>query len=72
MSASVIWSMIYLSTNRDNWPVSVALSQFNGIYGSRPELIQAGSMMTLLLPLILFVAAQRFFIQGIVITGVDK
>lgn len=64
--------LIYLTGHRDLWPVSIALSTFNGIYGSRPELIQAASLMTLLLPLILFVAAQRFFIQGIVITGVEK
>ncbi len=51
---------------------SVALSRFNGIYGSRAELIQAGAMMSLILPLILLAAAQRFFVQGIVITGVEK
>ena len=64
--------LIYLSAHRDRWPISVALPLFNGIYGSRPELIQAGSMLTLILPLLLFLAAQRFFVQGIVITGVEK
>jgi multiple sugar transport system permease protein len=64
--------LIYLSTARDKWPISVALSNFNGIYGSEPQLIQAGALMALLLPVLLFFAAQRFFIQGIVITGVDK
>jgi multiple sugar transport system permease protein len=64
--------LIYLTGERDKWPVSIALSTFNGIYGSRPELIQAASLMTLILPVILFFAAQRFFIQGIVITGVEK
>lgn len=64
--------LVYLSTARDNWPISVSLSMFNGIYGSRPQLIQAGSLLALIAPLILFLAAQRFFIQGIVITGVEK
>jgi multiple sugar transport system permease protein len=64
--------LIYLSTARDKWPISVALSTFNGIYGQEPQLIQAGAMMTLIVPLILFVVAQRFFIQGIVVTGVEK
>jgi multiple sugar transport system permease protein len=64
--------LIYLSTAREKWPVSIALSMFNGIYGQHPQLIQAGALMTLILPLILFFAAQRFFIQGIVITGVEK
>ena len=64
--------LIYLSTARDKWPISVALSTFNGIYGQQPHLIQAASLMALIAPLILFVVAQRFFVQGIVITGVDK
>ncbi len=64
--------LIYLTGVRDKWPISIALSTFNGIYGARPELIQAASLLTLILPLILFLSAQRFFIQGIVITGVDK
>ncbi|HUF00519.1 MAG TPA: carbohydrate ABC transporter permease [Anaerolineales bacterium] len=64
--------LIYLSTNRDAWPISIALSTFNGIYGQRPQLIQAGALMALIAPLLLFVVAQRFFVQGIVITGVEK
>lgn len=75
----VVWAwndyfgpLIYLSTKRELLPVSVALAYFNGIYGSRPELIQAGALLTLIIPVILFFAAQRFFVQGIVITGVEK
>jgi len=64
--------LIYLSTARENWPISVALSSFNGIYGQQPQLIQAGALMALLLPVLLFFVAQRFFVQGIVVTGVEK
>jgi len=64
--------LIYLSSKPDSQPVSVALARFNTNYASYPQYIQAGALMTLLIPLILFVAAQRFFVQGIVITGVDK
>ena len=64
--------LIYLSTAREKWPISVALSTFNGIYGQQPQLIQAASLMTLLAPLLLFIVAQRFFVQGIVVTGVEK
>jgi ABC-type sugar transport system, permease component len=64
--------LIYLSTSRDKWPISVALANFNGIYGQQPQLIQAGALMAIILPLLLFVVAQRFFVQGIVITGVEK
>jgi multiple sugar transport system permease protein len=64
--------LIYLSTSTENWPISVALSTFNGIYGQQPQLIQAGAFLAILLPLLLFFVAQRFFIQGIVVTGVEK
>lgn len=64
--------LIYLQTNRDLWPISVGLSNLNGIYGQQPQLIQAGSLMALGLPLLLFLLAQRFFIQGIVTTGVER
>lgn len=64
--------LIYLQTNRQLWPISVALSNFNGIYGQQPQLIQAGALMALGIPLLLFLLAQRFFIQGIVVTGVEK
>ena len=53
-------------------PISMALSQFNWIYGTKPTLIQAAALMAMIAPLILFALAQRFFVQGIVITGVEK
>jgi multiple sugar transport system permease protein len=64
--------LIYLSTRPDLQPISVALASFNGIYSRRPPLIQAASLMTLILPVILFFVAQRVFMQGVVVTGVDK
>jgi multiple sugar transport system permease protein len=75
----VVWAwndyfspLIYLSTRQQSQPISVALARFNYMYGSDPQYIQAGALMTMLLPLIIFVVAQRFFVQGIVITGVEK
>ncbi len=64
--------LVYLSSRMDLQPISVALQRFNTLFGSRPELIQAGALLTLAFPLLLFFIAQRFFVQGIVITGVEK
>lgn len=52
--------------------IGLIFSSSNGVYGSRPELIQAGALMALIAPFLLFVVAQKFFVQGIVITGVEK
>jgi len=64
--------LIYLIGKPDLQPISVAVQVFNFSYGPHPELIQATSLMALVLPLIIFFLAQRFFMRGVVITGVEK
>lgn len=64
--------LIYLSTKPELQPIAVAMARFNGIHSTNPHLIQATAMMALIVPLLLFLFAQRFFMQGIVITGVEK
>jgi multiple sugar transport system permease protein len=64
--------LIYLSAKPELQPISVGLAQFNGIHYRNPALIQAGTLMTLVVPVILFVIFQRFFTRGIVISGVEK
>lgn len=64
--------LLYLSTRFDLQPIAVALPRFNNIYGANPPLIQAASLMAMLLPVLLFFMAQRVFIQGVVVTGVEK
>lgn len=64
--------LIYLAGNADWLPIVVGLSNFNGLYSQEPQLIQAASIMTMVIPLTIFFFAQRFFMQGVVVTGVDK
>ncbi len=64
--------LIYLAGSRDRNPISVGLTEFNGIYNTDPNLILAAAIISMILPLAIFFMAQRVFIQGIVITGVDK
>lgn len=64
--------LIYLIGKPELQPVSVGVQVFNFQYGPRPELVQATSMMALVLPLIIFFLAQRVFMRGVVITGVEK
>jgi multiple sugar transport system permease protein len=37
-----------------------------------PQLIQATAIMALALPILVFLLAQRMFVQGVVVTGVEK
>ncbi|MDZ4771447.1 MAG: carbohydrate ABC transporter permease [Chloroflexota bacterium] len=64
--------LIYLLGAPELQPVSVGVQVFNFQYGPSPELVQATSMMTLVLPVIIFLLAQRVFMRGVVVTGVDK
>ena len=64
--------LLYLSTTPDLQPISLGLSKFNDVYGSEPQYIQAATLMTIVIPVVVFFFAQRAFMRGIVITGVEK
>jgi multiple sugar transport system permease protein len=64
--------LVYLVSRPELWPLSVGLQKFNAIYGRVPNLLQTGSMIMIIIPVVVFFLAQRVFMQGIVITGVEK
>jgi AraC-like ligand binding domain/Binding-protein-dependent transport system inner membrane component len=64
--------LVYLQGKESLYPLSVGLTQFANTYTTRPDLLMAASLMTVALPIVVFFLAQRVFMQGIVITGVDK
>ena len=64
--------LIYLRSKPDLQPISVGIQEFNFLYGTRPELLQATSMLALLIPVVVFFLAQRYFMQGVVFSGVEK
>ncbi len=64
--------LIYLLGKPNLQPIAVAVQQFNFQYGPHPEWVQATSLMAMVLPLVIFFFAQRIFMRGVVITGVEK
>jgi multiple sugar transport system permease protein len=64
--------LVYLVGHEELWPISVGMSYFTGQYTQLPQLIQATAVMALALPVAIFLLAQRAFVQGIVVTGVEK
>ena len=64
--------LVYLQGREDLYPISVGLTQFNNIYSVQPGLAMAAAIMAVALPVVIFFSAQKVFMQGIVITGVDK
>ena len=64
--------LIYLQGREDLYTISIGMTQFNNIFAVQPGLAMAAATMTIALPVVIFFFAQRQFMQGIVITGVEK
>lgn len=62
--------LIYI-TSQTNWTMSLGLQQFRAPFGGTDfHHMMAASVTTVVPPLVLFFLAQRYFIQGIVVSGV--
>ncbi len=64
--------LVYLSGREELYTIPVGLTQFNNAFGSQPGLLMAATLMTISVPIVIFFFAQRQFMQGIVVTGVEK
>jgi multiple sugar transport system permease protein len=64
--------LIYLAGNPEKFPITVGLTAFNNLYSQSTNLIQAASLVSAVIPVIVFFLAQRQFMQGVVVTGVEK
>jgi multiple sugar transport system permease protein len=64
--------LIYLAGNPDKYPITVGLTAFNNLYSQSTNLIQAASLISAVIPVIVFFLAQKQFMQGVVVTGVEK
>ncbi len=64
--------LIYLQGNTEAQPLSVGIAVFNALYTQKPTLIEASAILAAAVPILIFFFAQRAFMRGIVITGVEK
>jgi multiple sugar transport system permease protein len=64
--------LVYLQGKRELAPIAVGIADFNALYSQEPTLIQAAALMALAIPLMVFFLAQRAFMRGVVVTGVEK
>jgi len=61
--------LIYLS-DLQLYPISLGVYMFMGVQGSQPQYVMAASLLALLPVLMLFFAAQRYFVKGIALSGI--
>lgn len=64
-----MWPLIVLNTH-DKFTLPVGLSYFQSLHHTDWTLLMAGSLMMILPILIVFVFTQRYFVEGIKLTGI--
>jgi ABC-type glycerol-3-phosphate transport system permease component len=68
--------LVYLSGNAALYPLSLGVNYFTfalqqgGTNG--PGILVAGSLLVMIVPVVIFFIAQRYFVRGVVISGVEK
>lgn len=64
--------LVYLLGNEKLYPISVGIGAFVTTFTNYPGRSAATAVLAMLLPAVMFFLAQRQFMQGIVVTGVEK
>ncbi|RPJ19668.1 MAG: carbohydrate ABC transporter permease [Chloroflexi bacterium] len=64
--------LVYLLGKENLYPVSVGIGQFVTTFSTYPGRSAATAVLAMALPALMFFLAQRQFMQGVVITGVEK
>jgi multiple sugar transport system permease protein len=64
--------LLYLAGHPNKFPITIGLSTFNNLYSRTNNLVQAASLISAVIPVFIFFFAQRAFMRGVVITGVEK
>ncbi len=59
-------ALIYIGTNTANQPLTLALANLVSSYGSGFQYLAAAGFIAMVLPLVVFLALQRYFVRGIV------
>jgi multiple sugar transport system permease protein len=68
---SFLWPLVIIGdANTVNHVVTLSLRQLKTAAAAEPNLVLTGAAVAILPPLILFVLAQRYFVEGIAATGV--
>lgn len=63
--------LIFLNDNA-LWTLSMGLARFQGTYVTQWNQLMAGSLITMLPILVLFIFAQKYFIEGIAMSGLKE
>ena len=60
----LLMSLVFIQES-DLWPMTIRISQMLSTYGTEYHLLSAGAFLLMGVPLIVFFALQRYFVQGL-------
>jgi alpha-glucoside transport system permease protein len=60
----LLMALVFIQ-NPDRWPMTIRISQMLSTYGVEYNLLSAGAFLLMIVPLIVFFALQRYFVQGL-------
>ena len=64
-----LFPLVYINSS-DKFTVQLGLASFRGLYSSRNDLMMAASMFILVPILVIYICAQKYFVEGIVTSGI--
>jgi len=64
-------SSLYLGISQSLQPISFTVQTYQS-YGFTPEILETSAMILLVVPVVILFLAQRFFMQDMVVTGLEK
>jgi len=68
---SFVWPLVVINTgNFNNQVLTLSLMVLQGRAADSPNLVMAGTTIAVAVPLLIFVLAQRYFVEGIATTGI--
>ena len=65
-------ALVYVGGVPDLWPLTLGIQQYAALFVTRVPLVQASAILTIAVPVLIFFLAQRAFMRGVVVTGVEK
>jgi len=68
----VLEPLLYLVSKRDRQPISIGLYFLLGVVDPNAPLVQAGALLGMAVPILVFFILQRIFLGGIALSGSVK
>ena len=67
---SFIWPLVAIQS-KSNYVVTQGLADIQGGFHAQPPLVLAGATLVILPTVIVFILAQRYFVEGVATTGLE-